>query len=91
MRRARVLVVITFVILVACVSGLRIPDQSLSNDFLDNEHQLLDREKRQMESFDEGDEYPISANQEEDSGFWDSVVKVALKLFNRFIEWLNSS
>ena len=47
------------------------------------------RLKRQMETFDE---YPTATSQEteEESGFWDRVVKVALKIFNRFIEWLNS-
>ena len=48
------------------------------------------REKRQLENFD--DEYPSASQQEEeDPGFWDRIVKVALKLFSKFIEWLNSS
>lgn len=43
-----------------------------------------------MENFD--DDYAPTANQEaqEEPGFWDRVVKVALKLFSRFVEWLNS-
>ncbi|XP_046960308.1 uncharacterized protein LOC124530278 [Vanessa cardui] len=52
----------------------------------------LIREKRQLEDL-EDDEYPTPSTQEtgEESGFWDKVVKVALRLFNKFIEWLNSS
>ncbi|XP_047527196.1 uncharacterized protein LOC125064281 [Vanessa atalanta] len=52
----------------------------------------LIREKRQLEDL-EDDEYPTPSSQEagEESGFWDKVVKVALRLFNKFIEWLNSS
>ncbi|CAB3243731.1 unnamed protein product [Arctia plantaginis] len=48
------------------------------------------REKRQVEIFD--DEYPtaVSQNEEEEPGFWDRIVKVALKIFSKFIEWLNS-
>lgn len=43
------------------------------------------RIKRQLEDFDSDDVPP------EEPGFWDRVVKVALRLFNKFIEWLNSS
>ncbi|XP_023941185.1 uncharacterized protein LOC112048061 [Bicyclus anynana] len=52
---------------------------------------ILSREKRQLEDLD--NEYPTLSAQEaeEEPGFWDRVVKVALKLFNKFIEWLNSS
>lgn len=48
------------------------------------------RERRQVETFD--DEYPTaaSADSQEETGFWDRVVKVALKLFSKFVEWLNS-
>ncbi|XP_045764653.1 uncharacterized protein LOC123866917 [Maniola jurtina] len=52
----------------------------------------ISREKRQLEDF-ENDDYPTPSAQaaEEEPGFWDRIVKVALRLFNRFIEWLNSS
>lgn len=48
------------------------------------------REKRQVEIFD--DEYPtaMSQNEQEEPGFWDRIVKVALKIFSKFIEWLNA-
>lgn len=47
------------------------------------------RVKRQIETFDT--DYPTAASedQQEESGFWDRVVNVALKLFSKFIEWLN--
>ncbi|XP_050343021.1 uncharacterized protein LOC126768769 [Nymphalis io] len=50
------------------------------------------REKRQLEEL-EDDDYPTPSAQEaeQETGFWDKVVKVALRLFNKFIEWLNSS
>ncbi|KAH9644265.1 hypothetical protein HF086_003764 [Spodoptera exigua] len=50
----------------------------------------IHREKRQLENFD--DEYPTATSQheEEEPGFWDRIVKVALKLFSKFVEWLNS-
>lgn len=53
---------------------------------------FISREKRQLETF-ENEDYPSapSQNEQEEPGFWDRIVKVALKLFNRFIEWLNSS
>lgn len=55
--------------------------------------ELLIRQKRQLDDFeDDVDQYAAASNQDsaEEPGFWDRVVKVALKLFNRFIEWLNS-
>ncbi|KPJ05671.1 Zinc finger matrin-type protein 2 [Papilio xuthus] len=45
------------------------------------------RIKRQLEDFDSDDATP----DDQEPGFWDRVVKVALRLFNKFIEWLNSS
>lgn len=57
-------------------------------DNIENENTL--RVKRQIETFDA--DYPTAASedQQEESGFWDRVVNVALKLFSKFIEWLNS-
>ncbi|XP_068630788.1 uncharacterized protein [Battus philenor] len=51
------------------------------------EDQLM-REKRQLENFDSDD---TTLAEQEEPGFWDRVVKVALRLFNKFIEWLNSA
>lgn len=50
------------------------------------------REKRQVETFD-ADEYPTgttSEGVEDEPSFWDRVVKIAIKLFSRFVEWLNT-
>lgn len=53
-----------------------------------NDWNSVARHKRQLENFDT--EETISQDDEE-PGFWDRVIKVAVKLFNKFIEWLNSS
>ncbi|CAG5039950.1 unnamed protein product [Parnassius apollo] len=57
-------------------------------DDADHEQNPVTREKRQVENFDSDD---ISRQDEQEPGFWDRVVKVAIRLFNKFIEWLNSS
>lgn len=55
-----------------------------------NLEEPITREKRQLEDFD--DEYATASQegQKEEPSFWDRVVKVALKLFSRFVEWLNT-
>lgn len=60
--------------------------------FLDLRHQesILLREKRELENFNE--EYPTSSSTDiEKPSFWDKIVNAAIKLFSRFVEWLNSS
>ncbi|KAL0840450.1 hypothetical protein ABMA28_015701 [Loxostege sticticalis] len=61
-----------------------------SPDLFSNVNDLA-REKRQVETFDT-DDYPTTGNEEaqDEPGFWDRVVRIAVKLFSRFIEWLNS-
>lgn len=54
-------------------------------------NKFLLRERRQLEDLGNDDFPTPSAQDGEESGFWDKVVKVALRLFNKFIEWLNSS
>lgn len=50
------------------------------------------RIKRQLEDFETDDfSTPAAQESEEESGFWDRMVKMALRLFNKFIEWLNAS
>ncbi|PZC85349.1 hypothetical protein B5X24_HaOG201845 [Helicoverpa armigera] len=75
----------------SCVLAYQISLQSPSISYNLDDIEDLHREKRQLENFD--DEYPTGASQheEEEPGFWDRIVKVALKLFSRFIEWLNAS
>lgn len=52
----------------------------------------LTRIKRQLEDFETDDfSTPPAQQNEEESGFWDRMVKMALRLFNKFIEWLNAS
>ncbi|CAH0699872.1 unnamed protein product [Spodoptera exigua] len=74
----------------SCVLAYQIAIDSPS--FLSDFDSIEDihREKRQLENFD--DEYPTATSQheEEEPGFWDRIVKVALKLFSKFVEWLNS-
>ncbi|XP_060801042.1 uncharacterized protein LOC106132915 [Amyelois transitella] len=62
-----------------------------SNFAVSNEIRDISRPKREIENFDT-DDYPTTPNQEvqEETSFWDRVVKVALQLFSRFVEWLNS-
>ncbi|OWR45419.1 hypothetical protein KGM_215561 [Danaus plexippus plexippus] len=50
------------------------------------------RAKRELEDLENDDEFalPSSPGMEEEPGFWDRVVKIAMKIFNKFIEWLNS-
>ncbi|XP_049866022.1 uncharacterized protein LOC126366810 [Pectinophora gossypiella] len=88
--RLHILAVIALTaILFVCTSGHHISfdGPSLTSD---DEFELT-RARRQIESFD-AEDYPTTANEEQqdEAGFWDRVVRVALKLFSRFIEWLNS-
>ncbi|KAJ2946922.1 hypothetical protein O0L34_g16264 [Tuta absoluta] len=94
----RLLAVIALVaVFFVCTSGHYLPfdADNFAND-LDDETIL--RAKREIENLDNLDttapeEFQTATgyeNQEEEPGFWDRVVKVALKLFSKFVEWLNS-
>ncbi|KAI8428631.1 hypothetical protein MSG28_007367 [Choristoneura fumiferana] len=61
--------------------------QWISNDV--QQLESLVREKRQMETF-EDNEFSAPQQAPEESGFWDRVISVALKLFSKFVEWLNT-
>ncbi|XP_063532648.1 uncharacterized protein LOC134743198 [Cydia strobilella] len=90
----RTIVVVAVVIaLVAvfsiCADGYQIavPDTELINDA---PLSTLFREKRQVEAFYDDDLGAPQQQEPEEPGFWDRVVKIAVKLFSRFVEWLNS-
>ncbi|KAJ8732120.1 hypothetical protein PYW08_014850 [Mythimna loreyi] len=88
--RTILLTVALLTLFYSCILAYQIsldsPSFSSNLDSIQDSH----REKRQLENFD--DEYPTaSQREEEEPGFWDRIVKVALKLFSRFVEWLNSS
>ncbi|XP_063621138.1 uncharacterized protein LOC134793484 [Cydia splendana] len=72
-----------------CADGyqIAIPDTELTNDA---PLSTIFREKRQVESFDDEDLSSPQQQEPEEPGFWDRVVKIAVKLFSRFVEWLNS-
>ncbi|CAK1553588.1 unnamed protein product [Leptosia nina] len=59
-------------------------DSSSESDEVDR----LIRDKRQLE--DLSAESPLPVNNQQDTGFWEKVVRVALSIFNKFMEWLNS-
>ncbi|XP_045493612.1 uncharacterized protein LOC123692857 [Colias croceus] len=63
----------------------------ISYDSPNNFGNSLAREKRQLEDLD-ADEFSsgLTKDAQEEPSFWDRVVKVALRLFNKFIEWLNT-
>ncbi|CAH4019345.1 unnamed protein product [Pieris brassicae] len=46
------------------------------------------RHRREIEDLSE--EFPPSVKAQE-PGFWERVMNVAIRIFNRFIEWLNTS
>ncbi|XP_053602134.1 uncharacterized protein LOC128670478 [Plodia interpunctella] len=87
-----VLLIALLAILSSTCSGYHLEtsyDATSSN--VDSSIDDLSRQKRQIENFDT-DDYPTTPNQDvqEETSFWDRVVKVALQLFSRFVEWLNS-
>ncbi|KAI5644081.1 hypothetical protein NE865_03992 [Phthorimaea operculella] len=81
-------------LLFVCTSGHYLPfDADNVANSLDED--TIFRAKREIEELDTTapDEFQTATgyeNQEEEPGFWDRVVKVALKLFSKFVEWLNS-
>ncbi|KAL0892251.1 hypothetical protein ABMA27_015434 [Loxostege sticticalis] len=84
----RVLLFALVAIFISYCSAYHISENS--PDLFSNVNDLA-REKRQVETFDT-DDYPTTGNEEaqDEPGFWDRVVRIAVKLFSRFIEWLNS-
>ncbi|XP_063361550.1 uncharacterized protein LOC134650525 [Cydia amplana] len=88
-----IVVVAVIVALVAvcsiCADGyqIAIPDTELINDA---PLSTLFREKRQVESFDDEDLSATQQQEPDEPGFWDRVIKIAVKVFARFVEWLNS-
>ncbi|XP_059062185.1 uncharacterized protein LOC131854998 [Achroia grisella] len=80
-----------YTIIVSTCSGYHVSNSltSISNKNAEN---LVLREKRQIENFDTDDDFPTtpSDNVQDENSFWDRIVKVAIKLFSRFVEWLNS-
>ncbi|RVE41170.1 hypothetical protein evm_014180 [Chilo suppressalis] len=75
------------VILILDTSGHYITDDTdIAHSKLRERKQVesLDHE-RQVEAFD-GDDY----TRDDEPSFWDRVIKIAVKLFSRFVEWLNN-
>ncbi|XP_061709738.1 uncharacterized protein LOC133519699 [Cydia pomonella] len=90
----RTIVVVAVIVALVAVCSIRadgyqiaVPDTELINDA---PLSTLFREKRQVESFDDDDLSAPQQQEPEEPGFWDRVVKIAVKLFARFVEWLNS-
>ncbi|CAF4777627.1 unnamed protein product [Pieris macdunnoughi] len=47
------------------------------------------RHRREIEDLSE--EFPPPVKAQEEPGFWERVMNVAIRIFNKFIEWLNTS
>ncbi|XP_052751176.1 uncharacterized protein LOC128200765 [Galleria mellonella] len=90
--RTATLCLLSFILftLTSTCSGYHVSN-SLTSSSNENSENLLVREKRQIENFDT-DDLPTtpSDNVQDESSFWDRIVKVALRLFSKFVEWLNS-
>ncbi|XP_047515045.1 uncharacterized protein LOC125056132 [Pieris napi] len=46
------------------------------------------RHRREIEDLSE--EFPPPVKAQEEPGFWERVMNVAIRIFNKFIEWLNT-
>ncbi|CAH2236972.1 jg9465 [Pararge aegeria aegeria] len=93
MRRNNIYFLTTIALFLFVTSSFGYQDFQVTfeNSKTSNQIDALSREKRQLEEFENDYPTPSAQEAEEEPGFWDRVVKVAIKLFSRFIEWLNSS
>ncbi|CAH0727750.1 unnamed protein product, partial [Brenthis ino] len=80
-----------FICFITFTAGYQISVKNSNSLNLHKQH-FVERTKRQIEDFGNEDFPTPSAQESEDQpSFWDRMVKMALRLFNKFIEWLNSS